>query len=110
MPRAKLYAAEKVRPLLDDGRVTAQTLDDKIRRQLRVDFAMGWFDRAQHDPANPHDDPASYVVNGEEARGGITLLKNAGNALPLDPATIRRVVVVGPNSITRSRAAAAART
>ena len=98
MPRAKWYAADKVEPLLAGGSVTAATLDDKIRRQLRVAFEMGWFDRPQADPAIPRDDPASYAVNLEEARGGITLLKNTDALLPLDPAKIRRLVVVGPNS------------
>ena len=98
MPEAKLYVPAKIQPLLADGRVTAQTIDEKIRRQLRVAFEMGWFDRPQKDASIPHDDPASYTVNVEEARGGITLLKNKDDLLPLDPARVHRVVVVGPNS------------
>ena len=84
--------------MLADGRVMAATLDEKIRRQLRVAFERGWFDRAQKDASVPHDDPASDAVNVEEARGGITLLKNTGGLLPLDPAKGGRVVVLGPNS------------
>ena len=98
MPNAKFYTTDKLRPPLADGRVSTSTLDDKIRRQLRVAFEMGWFDRPQKDPSIPHDDPASYAVNADEARGGITLLKNTDNLLPLDPARVKRVVVVGPNS------------
>ena len=98
MPAAKFFTAEKLRPLLADRRLAAGTVDDKIRRQLRVAFEMGWFDRSQLDPSIPQDDPASYATNVEEARGGITLLKNTGDLLPLDPAKVRRVVVVGPNA------------
>ena len=98
MPNAKYYTAEKVRPVLTDGRVTAATLDEKIRRQLRVAFELGWFDRAPKDALPPRDDAASDAVNVEEARGGITLLKNTDGLLPLDPAQGRQIVVLGPNS------------
>jgi beta-glucosidase len=98
MPVAGWYKAEKLQPLLADGRVTMQPIDDKIRRQLRVAFELGWFDRPQADPAISKDDPASYAVNLEEAREGISLLKNTGGLLPLDPAQARRVLVIGPNS------------
>ncbi len=97
MPLAKFYAADKLRPLLEDGRVTTATLDDKVRRQLRVAFELGWFDPPPADTSPPHDNPDSDAVNVEEARGGITLLKNAGNLLPLDPAGDGYVVVLGPN-------------
>ncbi len=98
MPHAKFYTPEKLQPLLADGSVTLPTIDEKIRRQLRVAFEMGWFDRAQLDESIFRDDPASHAVNLEEARGGITLLKNTDNLLPLDPARVGRIVVVGPNS------------
>ncbi len=98
MPDARFFKADKLRPLIDGGQIKAATVDDKIRRQFRVAFEMGWFDRPQTDPSIPRDDPASYAVNVDEARGGITLLKNTGNLLPLDPAKVRRVLVVGPNA------------
>ena len=98
MPSANFFDADKLQPLLADGRVRAETIDDKIRRQLRVAFEMHWFDRRQRDRSIPHDDPASYAVNVDEARGGITLLKNKGNLLPLDPSKVRHVLVIGPNS------------
>ena len=98
MPSARFFQAGKLQPLLADGRVTPATVDDKIRRQLRVAFEMGWFDRPQADASISRDDPASNAVNLEEARGGITLLKNTDRLLPLDPAKVRRVLVVGPNS------------
>ena len=98
MPEGKYYTVAKLQPLLADHQVTTQTLDDKVRRLLRVAFELSWFDRPQRDASLPPDDPASYVVNKDEARGGITLLKNTANLLPLDPAKVKRLVVVGPNS------------
>ena len=98
MPRAVWYKAEKVRPLLDAGQVAPEAIDDKVRRQLRVGFEMGWFDRPQLDPSIPKDDPASAAVTLDEARGGVVLLKNKDNLLPLDKAAVRRIVVIGPNA------------
>jgi beta-glucosidase len=98
MPAAKLYTPGKLKPLIDSGKVSMSTIDDKIRRQLRVAFTMGWLDRPQEDKSIPLDDPASIAVNIEEARGGITLLKNDDNLLPLDPAKVKNIVVLGPNA------------
>ena len=98
MPSGKFYNEAKLKPLLDAGQVSMAALDDKVRRQLRVEFEMGWFDRPQEDKSIPKDDPASTVANIDEARGGITLLKNEGNLLPLDPAKVKKIVVLGPNS------------
>ena len=100
MPAAKYYTAAKLKPLLDAGKVTPEMIDEKIRRQLRVAFEMGWLDRGQADPAIPRDDPASARTVLAEAAGGMTLLKNEGHLLPLDAAKVRSVVVLGPNALT----------
>jgi beta-glucosidase len=98
MPEAKLYTAGKIKPLIDAGKVSMAIIDDKIRRQLRVAFEMGWMDRPQEEKSIPLDDPASVAANLDEARGGITLLKNDDNLLPLDPAKMQHIVVLGPNA------------
>ena len=98
MPSGKYYNEGKLKPLLDSGKVSIATLDDKVRRQLRIEFEMGWFDRPQEDKSIPRDDPASTAANIDEARGGITLLKNEGDLLPLDSAKAEKIVVLGPNS------------
>ena len=98
MPSGKYFNEAKLKPLLDAGKVSLATIDEKVRRQLRVAFELGWFDRAQKDASIPKDDPASVQANREEAAGGITLLKNEGNLLPLDGTKIKSVVVLGPNA------------
>ena len=97
MPRAVWYKADKVQALLDAKAIAPEVIDDKIRRQLRVGFEMGWFDRPQRDSSIPRDDPAGNAVVLDEARQGIVLLKNKDNLLPLDRTKLRHVVVVGPN-------------
>lgn len=99
MPFGVAFNKQKLGPLLESGQVTWPTIDDKVRRQLRLAFEMGWFDRDQKDPSIPLDDPASAETNIEEARGGITLLKNEDNLLPIDPAKAKKVVVIGPNAL-----------
>ncbi len=100
MPSGKYYNAAKLQPLLAAGKVTPEMIDEKIRRQLRVAFELGWLDRPQADTSIPRDDPASARMVYDEAAGGITLLRNEGNLLPLDAAKVKSVVVVGPNSLT----------
>lgn len=98
MPNPQFYRPELVQRLLDSGRVPTAVLDEKIRRQLRVGFELGWFDRPQADPGIPRDDPASAAVALAAAREGIVLLKNDGAVLPLDPARVRRLAVLGANA------------
>ncbi len=85
-------------PLLASGQVTQATLDDKVRRILRMMISLGFLDRPQLDASIPQDDPASAATALAGAREGIVLLKNAGGLLPLDRSKIRKIVVLGRNA------------
>jgi beta-glucosidase len=98
MPSGKYINRETVQPLLDSGKVTWATLDDKCRRILRVAFTMGAFERPQKDESIPLDDPTSDATALQVAREGIVLLKNENHTLPLDRAKIKTIAVVGPNA------------
>jgi len=98
MPSGKLFNANNLLPLLHDGKISQQTIDDKIRRQLRVAFTLGWFDRPQKDDSIPVDDPASDALALQGAREAVTLLKNEGTLLPLDPAKVKKIVLLGHNA------------
>ncbi len=76
------------------GRVPIATLDEAVRRVLRVKFGMGLFDRPQ--PQMPPQ-PAEAEVRAlarDAARQSLVLLKNERETLPLTPAT-RRIAVIG---------------
>lgn len=98
MPRGDYFNANTLKPLIRDGLVSPQVIDEKIRRQLRVAFAMGWFDRNQEDTSIPKEDPESSAVALREARESVTLLRNEGALLPLDPGKTRSIVLLGHNA------------
>src|SRR6185369_4091652 len=84
--------------LLKEGRLTQQTIDEAVRRILRVKFRLGLFD-------NPYADEAreSRVVFSQEhqsaareiAARSMVLLKNDRNLLPINK-NVRSIALIGP--------------
>src|SRR5262249_37778374 len=77
--------------------VEADLVADKARRILRLLDRVG----ATTDPEPPErsdDDPARWTLAREAAAAAMVLLRNDGGLLPLDPARLQRVAVVGPNA------------
>ena len=76
-------------------------LDELVAPMLLWKFKLGLFDDPYVDPAKPE-----RVVGCEEhrplalqaARETITLLKNEDDLLPLDPAKLKTIAVIGPNA------------
>lgn len=97
MPRAKWMNREQLLPAISQGLVSEKTIDDKVRRILRLIFSYGFFDNEQHDPSIPMDNPEGAAAALQLAREGIVLLKNEGNLLPISP-SVKRVAVIGPNA------------
>jgi beta-glucosidase len=98
MPSGQFMNAATLKPLLASGQVTQATIDDKVRRILRLEIANGFLDRQQEIPSIPKDDPRSAAVALKIAREAIVLLKNDHNALPLGGKKLRRIAVLGPNA------------
>ena len=96
-PRS-IYNLKSIPPLLDSGQVTQDTLDEHVRRMLRLIIAMGFMDRDQTDSSIPKNDPESAATALKIASEGIVLLKNEKNFLPLDRTQIHHIVVLGPNA------------
>jgi beta-glucosidase len=95
MPVAEYMNAEQLLPAIELGRVSESTIDDKVRRLLRLAACFGWLDHEQLDASIPHDDPETGEVALELARAGSVLLKNDGDFLPLDTRRIKKLAVVG---------------
>ena len=98
MPSSKYFNADSLLPLLRNGQVSVQTLDDKVRRILRTAVRLGWLDRPQLDAAISRYDVAGRAASLQGAQEGIVLLKNTEGALPLDRTKIRSLAVIGPNA------------
>jgi beta-glucosidase len=98
MPGNEFWTAEKLKPLLDSGKITATDIDARVRRILRLEVANGFPDRTQADATIPADDPRSADVARQIAAEGMVLLKNEKEILPLDSTRTKSIVVLGPNA------------
>ncbi|PTY07852.1 glycosyl hydrolase [Opitutaceae bacterium EW11] len=97
-PYEEYYLARPFQELLQNGEVPMSVLDDKVRRNLRMLFASGAFDGRRPGSINTpeHRETARRV-----AAEGIVLLKNEGGLLPLDPAKVGTIAVIGENAVRR---------
>ena len=94
-----------LRELVNEGKVTMETLDSRVRDVLRVKFLIGLFDHPYVKDANESErivnSPQNQEVALRAARESIVLLKNDKNILPLDK-NIRSIAVIGPTADNRS--------
>ena len=91
-------------PLLDAvkaGRVPESVIDDKARRVLRVYARVGLLDQRPLAAGAALNTPAHQSVARRVATEGIVLLKNSRNLLPLNPAHLKNVLVLGPSADKR---------
>jgi beta-glucosidase len=96
-PDCYLHLVELVRK----GVLRERQLDELVAPMLFWKFQLGLFDDPYVDP-----DAAERIVGCEAhrslamqaARESITLLKNEGDILPLDPNAARTIAVIGPNA------------
>ncbi|QNM95708.1 beta-glucosidase [Chitinimonas koreensis] len=85
--------------LVRRGQVAQPTLDEAVRRNLRLLFRVGAFDPAGAVP--PRHAAGNAALARQAALEGAVLLKNDGATLPFDPARVKRVLVLGPNADRR---------
>lgn len=94
-----------LRELVKEGKISMQTLDERVRDVLRVKFLLGLFDRPYIKDANETE----KIVNSAEhqqvalqaAHESIVLLKNDKNILPLSK-KVNSIAVIGPNADNKS--------
>ncbi len=88
---------EKVVDEVKAGHITEAAIDDNVSRILRVIFKSGLFDHP-HAGGGEVDTPEQRAIALQGATEGIVLLKNSGQMLPLDPAKVKSIAVIGPNA------------
>ena len=84
--------------LVEEGRVSIETIDTAVANILRVKFALGLFE-------NPYTPRGETALPGREqarqlarqaALQSVVLLKNAANVLPLSASNLDSIAVIGP--------------
>ncbi len=83
---------------IKNGTVKESTIDDKVRRILRVMFELGLFDKRHLPDNNLINTKEHREVALKTAKEGIVLLKNNHNDLPLDQKNIKSITVIGPGA------------
>jgi putative beta-glucosidase len=90
------FIKEKLLPLIKQGVVTKETIDEKVRRIYGACIEMGFFDRPQKDASIPVYNPQANRLAYKAVCEGIVLLKNENDLLPLKK--VSRIAVIGPNA------------
>jgi beta-glucosidase len=99
MPGPSAWFGPTLAEAVRSGEVGEPLLDEKARHLLRLMARVGIIggDPAAGRPEREEDDPAQRRVARQVVAEGTVLLHNDG-LLPLDPAAIEHVAVIGPNA------------
>jgi len=96
---ALAYRPEPVKAAIAAGQASEGAIDEHVRRTLRTLFAFGFFDRAAFaDDTSSIDQDAHHAAAADIEQQGIVLLRNEGGVLPLDPARVGKVALIGPEA------------
>ncbi|WP_167856887.1 beta-glucosidase family protein [Hymenobacter aquaticus] len=96
-----------VKELVQEGRLTEARINLSAGRVLQLKDELGLFENPmpRTDRLSRIGDPALKLQAVEAARESIVLLKNEQNTLPLAPAKVKRLLVVGPSADSRANLA-----
>jgi beta-glucosidase len=96
MPGPPSFLGAKLAAAVEAGEVDGAVVTEHARRIVRLAERTGAIG-ATAAPEAEEDDPGRRAVARELAVAGTVLLRNDG-VLPLEPATVRRVALIGPNA------------
>lgn len=94
-PYNSYYFADPLLKAVKEGKVTVATIDEKVSRILWV---MYHTNMSENPPAGSINTAAHSKTAYNIAAESIVLLKNEKNVLPLNPAKIKSVAVIGDNA------------
>ena len=91
-----------LRELVEEGGLSEEVIDNRVRDILRVKFLVGLFDEPYQTDLEGADKEVEKKENLEVAlqssRESLVLLKNEQNTLPLNLSEIKKIAVCGPNA------------
>ncbi len=99
LPRLKSYT--QLIEMIKAGKVDEKSIDVNVRRILAVKFRLGLFENPYIEVANAIklENPDEYrALALEAAQKSIVLLKNENHVLPINPSSVKKVAVLGPNA------------
>ncbi len=105
MPFGWYMNEETLLPAVKDGKVKESVIDDKVRRILRDGYRFGWMEHDPLDEEIPRYNQDGRLAALQGAREGLVLLKNEHDLLPLDPAKVKTIAVIGPDAFPGSATA-----
>ena len=97
MPGGSVMTPEKVRPLIEEGRLTEQMIDEKVLNILRTCFYFDIFSHTESDKTTALDNAESAQTAYDVAAEGFVLLKNEDGILPIGP-RVKRICLTGHNA------------
>ncbi len=98
MEMVSRFYSKHVGNLLREGKVTQRTIDDAVRRILRIKFRLGLFEKPYADEALERTvilNSANVTAAREIAARSLVLLKNERSTLPLKK-NVKSIAVIGP--------------
>lgn len=84
--------------LLKERKLTLASIDEAVRRVLRIKFRLGLFEKPYADEARERTSiltPEHLAAARSSAARSLVLLKNEGNVLPLSK-SLKTIAIVGP--------------
>ncbi len=87
------FMADALLQAVKDGKVPESTIDDKVRR---IVWAIMKTDEEKPNGKAEANSPAHQALAKEIAENAIVLLKNDRATLPLNPANLKSIAVIGP--------------
>ena len=98
MPDDSTFGAP-LQTAVQNGTVPKSVLDGMVTRILTEMFDFGLFNKTPSgSPGATVTSPAHAAVAQQVATDGTVLLKNAGNALPLNPAKAQSIAIIGDDA------------
>ena len=96
MPKGAPMSPRAVSAALQAHDLSQPEVDDAVRRVIRTIIRVGLMDKPRDRDGSLIDCPEHQRLALETAEKGMVLLKNEQSVLPLDPAQVHSIALIGP--------------